>query len=80
MTTDNFNIIGKKYNQTSVSDADREIRSLGLTDNAGNRVSALSIYPRVGISLSASETDEKILFVFNNCFNSPEPRVFGEVI
>ena len=31
-----FNVIGKKNNQTSVSDADREIPTLGSTDNAGN--------------------------------------------
>ena len=33
---ENFNVIGKKYNQTLVSDADREIPTLGSTDNAGN--------------------------------------------
>ena len=49
-------IIGKKNNQTSVSDADREIPTLGSTDNA--LFPALSVYPRVGISLSTSETDD----------------------
>ena len=54
-----------KNNQTSVSDADREIPTRGSTDNAGNPVPetrytsfpALSVDPRVGISRSASETD-----------------------
>ena len=30
--------LGKKNNQTPVSDADREIQTLGSTDNAGNSV------------------------------------------
>ena len=34
----NVNVIGKKNNLTSVSDADREIPTLGSTDNAGNAV------------------------------------------
>ena len=33
----NFNIIGKTKNQTSVSDTDRKIQTLGSTDNAGTR-------------------------------------------
>ena len=33
-----YSIIGKKYNQLSASDADREIPTLGPTDNAGNEV------------------------------------------
>ena len=48
-----FPIIGKKINQLSVSDADREIPTLGPTDNAGTRFTsfpALSVDPRVGIS------------------------------
>ena len=32
-----FNVMGKKNNQTSVSDADREIPTLGSADSAGNR-------------------------------------------
>ena len=35
-------IRGKKNNQSSVSDADREIPTLGSTDNAGNSVNLLS--------------------------------------
>ena len=57
-----FNVIGKKNNQTSVSDADREIKTLESTDNAGKSLTsfpALSVYPWVGISLSASETDDR---------------------
>ena len=34
---DNFIIMRKKNNQTSVSDADRAIPTLGSTDNAGNQ-------------------------------------------
>ena len=33
-----FNVKGKKNNQTSVSNADLEIPTLGSTDNAGNEV------------------------------------------
>ena len=33
-----FPIVGKKNNQPSVSDADREIPTLGSTDDAGNMV------------------------------------------
>ena len=33
-----FNVKGKKNNQTSASDADRETLALGSTDNAGNLV------------------------------------------
>ena len=38
MMNNNFNVIGKKNNQASVCDADREIPTLGFTDNAGNSV------------------------------------------
>ena len=37
-----FNVIGKKNNQTLVSDADREIITLGLTNNTGNSVHLVS--------------------------------------
>ena len=37
-----FNIIGKKNNQTWVSDADRDIASLGPTDSARNSVNLVS--------------------------------------
>ena len=37
-----FNVIGKKNNQTSVFDADREIPTLGSTDIAENLVSLVS--------------------------------------
>ena len=49
-----------KYNLSSVPDADREILTRGLTDNAGNEVSefpALFVDTRGGISRSASVTD-----------------------
>ena len=37
-----YHVIGKKNNQSSVSDADREIPILGSTDNAGNSVNLVS--------------------------------------
>ena len=43
MINDNFNVIGKKNNQTSVSDADQEIPTLGSTDNAGNSVNLFTL-------------------------------------
>ena len=45
-----------KNTQTSISDADREITTLGSTENAGksvNLVSDLSVYSQDGISRSA---------------------------
>ena len=38
----NFNVISKKTNQTSVSNADKEIQTLGSTENAGNSVNFVS--------------------------------------
>ena len=38
----NFNVIGKKNNETLVSDADREIPTLGATNNAENSVNLVS--------------------------------------
>ena len=37
-----FNVIGKKNNQTLISDADRKIQTLGSADNAGNSVNLVS--------------------------------------
>ena len=37
-----FTAIGKKVHQTSVSDADQEIPTLGSKDNAGNSVHCVS--------------------------------------
>ena len=37
-----FNVMGKKNNQTYVSDADLEMPTLGSTDNAGNLVNLVS--------------------------------------
>ena len=37
-----FNVMGKKNNQSSVSDADREIPTIGSTDNAGNLLNLVS--------------------------------------
>ena len=42
MLNNNLNVIGKKNNQTSDSDADREIPILGSTDKAGNSVNLAS--------------------------------------
>ena len=60
---------GKKNNQSSVSDPDLEIPTLGSTDNAGNLVNLVSsiigsIYPGVGISRSASKTDGRFYLSF----------------
>ena len=41
MIFNTFYVIGKKNNQTSVSNADREIPTLGSMDNAGNFVSGI---------------------------------------
>ena len=59
-----FPIIGKKNHQSSVSDADREISTLGSTKNAGNSVNLVSCIIRLpsgypGISRSASDTDDR---------------------
>ena len=44
MITNDFNVIhvGRKNNQTSASDADREIPTLGSMNNAGNSVNLVS--------------------------------------
>ena len=60
MINNNFHVLGKKDNQTSVSDADRDIPTLGSTENAENSVNLVSgiiRLPRAGISRTASETD-----------------------
>ena len=60
--TSNFQRIGKKNNQSTVSDAVREIPFLGSTDNAGNSVNLVSgiiRLPSVGIPLSAPESDDR---------------------
>ena len=44
-------------------DADQEIPTHGSKDNAGNEVYLLSVHPRVGISQSASETDDSFYFL-----------------
>ena len=57
-----FHRIGKKNKQTSVSNADQEIPTLRSTDNVGNLVNLVSpiiLYPQVGLSLSASETEDR---------------------
>ena len=62
-----FPIIGKKINQSSVSNADQEIPTLGSTDNAENSVNLVSgiiLYSRVGISRSASETNDRFYFTY----------------
>ena len=62
-----FPIIGKKNDQSSVADADRKIPALVSTNNAGNSVNLVSGVIRlpfgwVGISLSASEADDRFYF------------------
>ena len=63
----NFNVKGKKNNLSPVSDADREIPTFGSTYNAGTSFPALSIDPRVGSSLSASETDGRFYLSHGIC-------------
>ena len=66
--TCNFNVIGKKNNQTANSDADREIPTLGSTDNSGNSINLVSgiiRLPSDGISLTALETDD-IFYSFDS--------------
>ena len=58
----------KRNNQTSVTDADRKIPAPGSTESAGNSIIisflALSVYPRIGISRPASETDDRFYFYY----------------
>ena len=49
-----FNVIGKENNQASDSDADREIPSFGLTDNAGNSVNLVSSNIRLPLDWDSS--------------------------
>ena len=49
-----YSIIGKKNNQSSVSDADREIPTLESTDNAGNSVKFVSGIIRLPLGLNFS--------------------------
>ena len=76
MTNDKlfFSVICKKNNQTLVSDAVREIPALGSTYNAGNwvnLVSGFSVYPRLLISRSASETDDRFIPVYRTLLIIP---------
>ena len=57
-TTSIFQRIGKKNNQSSVTDADREITTLGSKDNAGNSVNLIS-----GIIRSPSVWDLGFLYL-----------------
>ena len=41
-----------------------------------NLVSSISVYPRIGISRSASETDVKILFIFSEQIGLAASEVF----
>ena len=61
----NFNVIGKKNNQTLVSDADREIPTLWSTDNAGNSVNLVSgiILLPSGWDLSVCIGDQKRFYL-----------------
>ena len=73
MIFDDFNIICKKNNQKLVSDADRENPTLWSTGSAGNPVhvnfvSGVIRLPLVGISLSASETDDRLILFFHQIY------------
>ena len=62
MIISNFKYIGKKNNQTSVSDAEGEIPTLGWTDNSGNSVKLVSGIIRLPSGWFASETDDRFYF------------------
>ena len=49
-----FPVIGKKNNQSSVSDADREIPTFGSTDNAKNLVNLVSGFIRLPLGWDIS--------------------------
>ena len=60
----------KKNNETSFSYEDREIPTLGSTENAGNSVNPVSgiiSLPSGWDSRSASETDELLIILIASC-------------
>ena len=65
-----FPIIGKRNNQSPVSDADREIPTLGSKDNAGNSVNLVSgiIRSTSGWDWSALETNDRFYLSHFNLF------------
>ena len=58
MIINNFNVIGKKNNQTAVFHADREGKRI-MPETRFTEFTAFSVDPRVGISRSASETGDR---------------------
>ena len=64
-----FNVIGKKYKQTSVSTEDRETQTLRSTDNAGYSVNLITSIIRLPLSwdlFSTSETDDRFYLSSNS--------------
>ena len=94
MMKDNITLMSyvRKNNQTSVSDADGEIPTLGSMDNAGNlvnHISALSVYLPVGISLSALVTNGRFyLYIqfssykaeYQNLFSSNHQNILTKIL
>ena len=61
--------MGKKNNQTLVSDVDQESPTLRSTNNAGNSVNLISSIihlPSIGISRSASGTSDRFYLSFTD--------------
>ena len=66
-TINDVSCLQTSFPHSSVSDADLKIPTLGSTDNVGNSVNlvsgitfpTLSVYPRLGVSRSASKTDDR---------------------
>ena len=78
MVFNNLYVIGKKNSQTSVSDADREIPTLGSTDSAGNETYLVSGIVRLSSGLDFSVcigTRCQILFVTVQLLNPDRPKL-----
>ena len=58
MIINNLNVIGKKNNQTAVFDAEREGKRI-MPETRFTEFPAFSVDPRVGISRSAPETEDR---------------------
>ena len=73
MINNTFNVIhvGKKNNQTSVTDADRGIQNLGSTDNAGNSVKLVSGIVRLPSDWDFSVCIGDLRYILFTCHAEP---------